>query len=91
MKFTINKIWSITTIVVLVFAFSACSNHKEGDGHDHGTKAEPKRRSPHEEETPTIATLTEEQIKTVGIQLGTIEQKELTATIRANGLSESSQ
>lgn len=38
MKFTIKKIWSITTIVVLVFAFSACSNHKEGDGHDHGTK-----------------------------------------------------
>ena len=87
MKFTINKIWSITTIVVLVFAFSACSNHKEGDGHDHGTKKEePKKEEAHEEETPTIATLTEEQIKTVGIQLGTVEQKELTATIRANGL-----
>ena len=87
MKFTIKKIWSITTIVVLVFAFSACSNHKEGDGHDHGTKKEePKKEEAHEEETPTIATLTEEQIKTVGIQLGTIEQKELTATIRANGL-----
>ncbi|MDV3854874.1 efflux transporter periplasmic adaptor subunit [Elizabethkingia anophelis] len=86
MKFTINKISLLATIVVLVFAFSACSNHKEGDGHDHGTKEEPKKEEAHEEETPTIATLTEEQIKTVGIQLGTVEQKELTATIRANGL-----
>ena len=32
-----------------------------------------------------IATLSQEQIKIVGIQLGTIEQKELTATIKANG------
>ena len=86
MKFTINKISLLATIVVLVFAFSACSNHKEGDGHDHGTKEEPKKEEAHEEETPTIATLTEEQIKTVGIELGAIEQKELTATIRANGL-----
>lgn len=87
MKFTINKISLLATIVVLVFAFSACSNHKDGDGHDHGTKKEePKKEEAHEEETPTIATLTEEQIKTVGIQLGTIEQKELTAKIRANGL-----
>src|SRR5690606_25528153 len=77
MKFTINKISLLATIVVLVFAFSACSNHKEGDGHDHGTKEEPKKEEAHEEETPTIATLTEEQIKTVGIQLGTVEQKEL--------------
>ena len=34
------------------------------------TKTAGKEEAPHEEETPTIATLTEEQIKTVGIQLG---------------------
>ena len=33
----------------------------------------------------TIASLTVEQIKTVGIQYGTIEQKQLTATLKANG------
>ncbi|MBK1894389.1 efflux RND transporter periplasmic adaptor subunit [Chryseobacterium paridis] len=34
----------------------------------------------------TIAALTEEQIKAVGVTLGTIEMKELTSTIKANGL-----
>lgn len=39
-----------------------------------------------EEAPPTIASLTEEQMKSVGITLGTIEMKELTSTIKANGL-----
>ena len=33
-----------------------------------------------------IATLTEEQMKTIGIELGAIEQKELTNAIKANGV-----
>ncbi|MEO5945437.1 MAG: efflux RND transporter periplasmic adaptor subunit [Chitinophagaceae bacterium] len=33
-----------------------------------------------------MATLTSEQIKTIGIELGTIEQKELTNSIKANGI-----
>lgn len=38
------------------------------------------------EETPqTIASLTEEQMKAVGITFGKIEMKELTSTIKANG------
>ncbi len=39
----------------------------------------------HEEAEPTIAALTEAQIQTVGIELGQVAQKELTATIKANG------
>lgn len=40
----------------------------------------------HSDESPqTIASLTEEQMKAVGITLGTIEMKELTSTIKANG------
>lgn len=85
MKFNINKITFIATIVVLIFSFSACKNDKQNEGQSTGAKATEKAEAPHEEETPTIATLTEEQIKTVGIQLGTIEHKELTATIKANG------
>ncbi|MBP6758713.1 MAG: efflux RND transporter periplasmic adaptor subunit [Flavobacterium sp.] len=38
-----------------------------------------------EEPEQTIASLTAEQIKTVGIQYGTMEQKQLTATLKANG------
>lgn len=40
----------------------------------------------HREETQTMASLTEEQISAVGIILGNIEMKELTSTIKANGL-----
>ena len=86
MKFNINKITFIATIVVLIFSFSACKNDKQNEGQSTEAEATEKAEAPHEEEAPTIATLTEEQIKTVGIELGVIEQKELTATIRANGL-----
>ena len=86
MKFNINKIAFIATIVVLIFSFSACKNDKQNEGQSTGAKATEKAEAPHEEEAPTITTLTEEQIKAVGIQLGVVEQKELTATIRANGL-----
>lgn len=40
----------------------------------------------HEEEPSNIATLTKEQIDKVGIEFGKIEEKELTATIKANGM-----
>jgi membrane fusion protein, heavy metal efflux system len=40
----------------------------------------------HEEETPTVAVLTDEQIKAVGIAYGTVQEKQLTATIKANGV-----
>ncbi len=42
---------------------------------------------PHEEhEKNTVATLTAEQAKAIDLQLGAIEHKELTATIKANGM-----
>lgn len=44
------------------------------------------KEAEHEETPQTIASLTEEQMKAVGIKLGTIEVKELTAMIKANGL-----
>ena len=39
----------------------------------------------HEEEAENIVSLTEEQMQSVGIEVGKVEQKELTATIKANG------
>ncbi len=39
-----------------------------------------------EHENPNIATLTDEQIKSIGIELGTIEQKQLSASVKANGV-----
>ncbi|MGK6342175.1 efflux RND transporter periplasmic adaptor subunit [Chryseobacterium sp. DT-3] len=49
-------------------------------------KTEEKTETGHEEAPQTIASLTEEQIKSVGITLGPIEMKELTSTVKANGL-----
>ena len=83
MKFNINKITIVTVITVLIFAFSACNNQKDGNGQNQEAK-EIQREEP-EEEVPTIATLSEEQLKIVGIKIGTIEQRELSATIKANG------
>ena len=86
MSFNINI--KISAVVILSMILTACHNHKEGDGHNHGTtetKTEAKTEEHHEEAPSTIASLTDEQIKTVGITYVSVEMKELTATIKANG------
>ena len=60
---------------------ASCGNSNKSEAEQSATE-----KGGHEETTPTIATLTQEQIKTVGIELGTVENKELTATIKANGM-----
>lgn len=39
-----------------------------------------------EHENANTATLTEEQMKTIGVELGVIEEKELTSSLKANGI-----
>ena len=39
-----------------------------------------------EQENPNIAVLSDEQIKSIGIELGSIEQKQLTAALKTNGV-----
>src|SRR5690606_30129421 len=39
----------------------------------------------HEEEEENVAVLTDEQMKAVGIEIGSVEQKQLSATLKANG------
>ncbi len=73
-------------LCLLLFSFPSCHSHTEDDGHNHAPPKTATEEKAHEHETTAIATLTKEQLKTVGIQLGNIEQKELTATIRANGM-----
>ena len=70
MKFSkiINRISQINSLAILmilftaiIITFSSCNNHKEGDGHNHGTEektTEKKNETTHEEAPPTIATLT---------------------------------
>jgi cobalt-zinc-cadmium efflux system membrane fusion protein len=71
---------------IYFMALTSCHNHKEGDGHDHGaSESKKEEHSEHSESEGTIASLTDEQIKSVGIELGSIELKELTSTMKAIG------
>lgn len=83
MKRNINKLFFGVLIAGALISFYACTNnHKERDGHNHDT---PSETSSDEHEEENAVTLTDEQIKTVGIEIGSIEQKQLSATMKANG------
>ncbi len=75
--------------LLLPFALiiSSCSNKEEKSTNqaNASTQKEESKEVHEEEAAPTIASLTQEQIKAVSITYGSIEMKELTATIKANG------
>lgn len=76
----------IFIVCIAVTVFYGCgSNESEPKGQQEGKEA-PKSEGGHEEGPVTIAALSAAQIKAVGIVFGGIEEKELTATIKANGL-----
>ncbi len=80
---SINKMKKINNIILSLLALVFLSNcTKEVKTEQHTEEKE----ALHDEAPQTIASLTEEQINAVGVTLGTIEQKELTAMIKANGL-----
>lgn len=68
------------SMIMLCMSIISCGNKssKAADEHEHGEEA-------HVEGEQTIASLTAEQIKSVGIQLGEIANKNLTSNIKANG------
>ena len=71
-------------IVAIIFssliAFVSCGSN----GNAETAKAEEKHEDEHE--NPNTATLTDEQMKSIGIELGSIEEKQLTASLKTNGL-----
>lgn len=78
----------VLAIIVPALLNSCGHKHEEGDGHNHekeGKQTEVREETHQHGETSVIVSLTQEQIKTVGIAYGSVEMKELTATIRANG------
>lgn len=89
MTINIKSINNKYLMLLFVVLLTACS-HNESDGHKHGTTQEAKEEKTtgeveKEGTEATIASLTDEQIKTVSIKFGSIEQKQLTATLKANG------
>jgi len=85
MKFEINrnKIW---VVIAALSVLTACNSDKQTASSNKESTETAKTAEAHEEESGNIATLSQEQIETVGIQWAPIERKELTATIRANGM-----
>lgn len=80
MKLKYNIIY---LLFIAIFALSC--NKKEASSENSEEKTEQPEEN-HEEAPQTIASLTEDQIKAVGITLGTVEMKELNSTIKTNGL-----
>jgi len=80
---SINKMKTIKIIIYSVLAILFLSNCTKETKTAQPTE---EKEAEHEEAPQTIATLTEEQMKAVGVKLGTIEVKELTAMIKANGI-----
>jgi len=83
-----KNIKSMSKYIILITALSglilmsSCSGNQSEEGHDeHGHGAE----SGHDENTNT-ATLTPEQIESIGIKYGSIEKKQLTSSLKLNGL-----
>ena len=69
-------------IIIMLFALlSACGDNKTST-----TETTTEATKEEHEEDPNIAVLTEEQIKSIGIELGAIEEKQLTASLKTNGV-----
>ena len=69
----------IAFILISLFTLSACNNNTSTTDHQEAEEE-------HHHEGGNTTTLTQTQIKTVDIRLGHIEQKALTATLKANGV-----
>ncbi len=87
MKFNIKNSIVFPLALCTLLVISSCGSKDNHSHNDENTKETGTSDGHnHEEETPTIVTLTQEQIKAVGITLGKVENKELTATIKVNGM-----
>lgn len=73
-------------IIILTITSLAGINSCGSKAGSETTKEENHEEGGEEHANENIATLTEEQVKSIGIELGTIEQKELTNSIKANGI-----
>ena len=73
--------------VIIIIFFVAAGFFVSCGGNDKVEPAAPGTTiTENEHEKPDEATLTAEQIKTIGIELGVIEQKQLTASLKTNGV-----
>lgn len=87
MKINIKKIKFFALFTMISLMFSACDNDpKKNENTTETSNTSSKVDENHQDENTNIATLTAEQMQTIGLQLGKIEQKQLIATLKANGV-----
>lgn len=72
----------IFIIVIAIFLFAACKNNKTETT---ATEKNTEEVKPAEEETGIIE-ITEAQMKAVGIEMDTVQLKDLTSTVKVNGM-----
>ncbi|MES2431688.1 MAG: efflux RND transporter periplasmic adaptor subunit [Bacteroidota bacterium] len=75
---------TIMIFTSLVF-FTACGNKNTAEV-EKSVETKTEEEGKEEHANPNTATLTDEQIKSIGVEIGTIEQKQLTAAVKANGV-----
>lgn len=69
----------VSGLIISIVLYSSCTNKKTQAAQDASTVAA------HHPEDENLASLSDAQISTIGIEYGSIEQKELSNSIRANG------
>jgi membrane fusion protein, heavy metal efflux system len=88
MNFNLNKInqplFKVLPLAIALLIFTACGGN-ENSSETKTTDSTAANVAARKDENSIMAALNENQIKTIGIQFGNIEQKQLTAIIKANG------
>lgn len=90
----INK-YSVLLVALSITVFiSACGNgHSEDDGHDHGSHSEDdghdheghSEEGGHEEHEEGVISLSNAQIKTIGLEMGTFSEMKINDYVKASG------
>ena len=70
---------------IAIFIMASLTALQACGGKASNTTVSPIVEETHVDENPGTASLTEEQMKTIGVELGVIEDKELTSSLKANG------
>lgn len=85
MSITYKYLLPLLSIVIFAFACSSDHTHAE-DGHDQGEPHTEQQGVAEESHSDTEVELTNEQIKTIGLTIGEMEELKITGFIKANGV-----
>lgn len=81
-----KKLLIILTIPVGVLLLASCGGKWKASKEATTTEVTSEPGHEDEHENPNTATLTDEQMKSIGVEIGVIEEKSLTSSLKANGV-----